>query len=215
MGLRRTARKGQPDSLPTVTISIALGAPTLVDRIFSRTLAVDAVLVAAGAALTAFAAQVTIPWIPVPFTLQTFAVLLVGASIGPIRGALSMLLYLGIGIAGLPVFAEQGSGWIVGMASGGYLLGFAAAAALVGWLAQLRWDRRFWTMVLAFAAGSVVIYAFGVPWLYATFFAGDLPGALEAGLWPFLLGDLLKAVAAGIVLPLAWKGVAKLEKKSS
>ncbi len=206
---------GQPDSLLIVTISIAVGPPTIADRIFSRTLVVDLVLVAAGAALTTVAAQISIPWIPVPFTLQTFAVLLVGASIGPIRGAVSMALYVVLGLVGLPVFAEQTSGWIGALPTGGYILGFVFAAALVGWFAQLKWDRNVLKMIVAFAAGSLVIYAFGVPWLYATYFAstGDIAGALNAGLWPFLLGDLLKAIVAGVLLPLAWRGVNKLEKK--
>ncbi len=84
-----------------------------------------------------------------------------------------MALYLVLGLVGLPVFAEQTSGWIVGMATGGYILGFIFAAALVGWFAQQRWDRNVLKMFVAFAAGSLVIYAFGVPWLYATFFAGS------------------------------------------
>jgi biotin transport system substrate-specific component len=198
-----------------VTISLAVGRPTIADRIFSRSIAVDLVLIAGGAALTAIAAQVIIPWVPVPFTLQTFSVLLVGAAIGPIRGAISMALYLVLGLIGLPVFAGLSSGWIVGLATGGYILGFIFAAALVGWFAQLQWDRNFFKMVLAFALGSLVIYAFGVPWLYATYFAGtgDVVGALNAGLWPFLLGDLLKAVVAGALLPLAWRGVSRLDRK--
>lgn len=200
-----------------MTISLAVGRPTIADRIFSRSIAVDLVLIAAGAALTAIAAQVAVPWWPVPFTLQTLAVLLVGASLGPIRGALSMGLYLVLGLVGLPVYAGAGSGGVIGMPSGGYIVGFIAAAALVGFLAQLEWDRKFLKTLISFAAGSVVIYAFGVPWLYVTVFAGsgDVAGAIQAGLLPFLLGDLLKAVAAGILLPLAWRGVTKLDSKSS
>ncbi len=199
-----------------MTISLAVGPPTIADRIFSRTIAVDLVLVAAGAALTALAAQVTIPWWPVPFTLQTFAVLLVGASIGPVRGAISMALYLVLGLVGLPVFAGGASGGVFALPTGGYIVGFVLAAALVGWLAQLEWDRKFLKMLVAFVAGSLIIYAVGVPWLYATVFAGsgDVAGALQVGLLPFLLGDLLKAVVAGVLLPLAWRGVKKLEKKS-
>lgn len=207
--------KDQPDSLLTVTISLAVGRPTIADRIFSRSIAVDLVLIAGGAALTAIAAQISIPWVPVPFTLQTFSVLLVGAAIGPIRGAISMALYLVLGLVGLPVFAEQTSGWIVGMATGGYILGFIFAAALVGWFAQQQWDRNFFKMALAFALGSVVIYAFGVPWLYAVAFPGDWASAFQYGMLPFLLGDALKAVVAGALLPLAWRGVNRLDKKKS
>lgn len=206
------AAKRQPASLLSVTITLAVGRPTIADRIFTRNLAVDAVLIGAGAGLTAIAAQVAIPWWPVPFTLQTFAVLLVGAAIGPLRGALSMGLYLVLGLIGLPVFAGAMSGGVIGMPSGGYIVGFVFAAALAGWLAQREWDRRFLKTVVAFAAGSLIIYAFGVPWLYATVFAatGDVWGAISAGLLPFLLGDLLKAIAAGVLLPLAWRGMRRL-----
>ena len=207
---------GQPDSLLIVTISIAVGPPTIADRIFSRTLVVDLVLVAAGAALTTIAAQISIPWIPVPFTLQTFAVLLVGASIGPIRGAVSMALYvvLGLGraarVRGADFGLDRRHCRPVATSSGS-----SSPPRWSGWFAQLKWDRNVLKMIVAFAAGSLVIYAFGVPWLYATYFAstGDIAGALNAGLWPFLLGDLLKAIVAGVLLPLAWRGVNKLEKK--
>lgn len=206
-------RRGQPDSLLTVTISLAVGRPTIADRILSRSIAVDLVLIAGGAALTAIAAQVVIPWIPVPFTLQTFSVLLVGAAIGPVRGALSMGLYLLLGLVGLPVFAGLSSGSVIGLATGGYIVGFIVAAALVGWFAQLQWDRNFFKMLLAFVLGSLVIYAFGVPWLSAVAFPGDWSSAFQYGLFPFLLGDALKAVVAGALLPLAWRGVNRLDDK--
>jgi biotin transport system substrate-specific component len=192
-------------------LTLAIGRPTIIDQIFTRRLALDIVLVIAGTALTAGAAQLMIPLEPVPFTMQTFAVLLVGTAIGPVRGALSMLLYAVIGAFGLPVFAGASSGSVFALPSGGYIVGFILAAALVGWLAQLKWDRKFLKMVVTFVAGSVVIYAVGVPWLAASL-GLSFSDALTYGVVPFLVGDALKALLAAGLLPLAWLGIAKLGK---
>jgi biotin transport system substrate-specific component len=93
----------------------------------------------------------------------------------------------------------------------GYIVGFVAASALVGWLAQLEWDRKFVKMLVTFAAGSAVIYAFGVPWL-AVALGVDIPTAIGFGVVPFLIGDAIKAVAAAGLLPLAWLGVRRLHR---
>ena len=204
-------------------LTIAFGRPTLADRIFSRTLAIDVVLVAAGAALTAVAAQVVVPLWPIPMTLQTFAVLLVGTTLGPIRGALSMVLYLAVGVLGLPVFAEAKSGSLFSLTSGGFIVGFILAAVLVGWLAQREWDRRFVGTLVSFAAGTLVIYAIGLPWLYVSLsnlgpavwqdylgFDSVLAATFGAGVIPFLVGDVLKALLAAALIPLAWRGVSRL-----
>lgn len=206
-------------------LTLAFGRPTLADRIFSRTLAIDIVLIAAGAALTAIAAQAVVPLWPVPMTLQTFAVLLVGTTLGPLRGALSMGLYLLIGVLGLPVFAGGASGSLFSLTSGGFIVGFIVAAALVGWLAQREWDRRFVGTVVSFLAGSIVMYAFGLPWLYFSLanlgpsvwqqylgYDSVLAATIGAGVLPFLLGDLLKALLAGALLPIAWRGVTRLRR---
>ena len=204
-------------------LTIAFGRPTLADRIFSRTLAIDVVLVAAGAALTAVDAQVVVPLWPIPMTLQTFAVLLVGTTLGPIRGALSMVLYLAVGVLGLPVFAEAKSGSLFSLTSGGFIVGFILAAVLVGWLAQREWDRRFVGTLVSFAAGTLVIYAIGLPWLYVSLsnlgpavwqdylgFDSVLAATFGAGVIPFLVGDVLKALLAAALIPLAWRGVSRL-----
>ena len=191
-------------------ITRAASRPVLADRLGSRTLVTDVALIAAGAALTAGAAQIVIPMWPVPITGQTFAVLFVGATLGSLRGALSMLLYIGLGIAGLPVFAEGGAGLakLTGP-TGGYMIGFVLAAALVGWLAQKQWDRKVLGTIGAFLAGTVVIYAVGLPWLSVALgqlgYPNDLNATLQAGLYPFIPGDLIKALVAGGLLPLAWK----------
>lgn len=182
----------------------------LADRWIARSTVANIALVTAGAALTAGAAQIVIPMWPVPITGQTFAVLAVGATLGSLRGALSMLLYVGLGVAGLPVFAEGGAG-IAKLAgpTGGYMIGFVLAAALVGWLAQKQWDRKVLGTVGAFLAGTAVIYAVGLPWLSVALgqlgYPNDLSATLQAGLYPFIPGDLLKAFAAGAILPLVWK----------
>jgi biotin transport system substrate-specific component len=175
-------------------------------------LVTDIVLVAAGAGLVALAAQIEIMlgFTPVPISGQTFAVLLVGASYGPVLGASSLLLYFFVGLVGAPVYSGGDSGWtIVKGATGGYLVGFIVAALLTGWLAQRRWDRHFNSAVAAMLTGSVVIYAFGLPWLAHTADLGTLE-TLEAGLYPFVVGDLLKLYLAGMLLPAAWKLVRHL-----
>ncbi len=192
--------------------SIALASPreVLVDRWVAKSVTADLAVIAAGAALTAGAAQFIIPMWPVPITGQTFAVLFVGATLGSLRGALSMLLYVGLGVAGLPVFAEGGAGLSkLAGPTGGYMIGFVLAAALVGWLAQKQWDRKVLGTIGAFLAGTAVIYAVGLPWLSVALgqlgYPNDLSATLQAGLYPFIPGDLLKALAAGGLLPLVWK----------
>jgi biotin transport system substrate-specific component len=170
-------------------------------------LLVDALLVVAGAGLVALAAQVEIHlgFTPVPITGQTFAVLLVGAALGTVRGFLALALYFVVGMLGGPVYAggEGGWEWVTG-ATGGYLIGFMAAAALTGFLAERHWDRRFGSSLGLMLIGSVVIYLFGLPWLAAEIDTG-FDATLEAGLYPFVFGDLLKLLLASAALPGAWK----------
>ena len=155
----------------------------------------------------------------VPVTLQTFGVIFTGALLGFRRGSAAAILYLALGIIGLPVFAWDAdlgvyrSGlatiiarpegqWVLG-ATGGYLIGFVVAAAVVGRLAELGWDRRFFGALAAMVVGEAIIFALGVSWLKV---AIDVPvaTALDYGLWPFLLGDALKIVLAAAVLPFGW-----------
>ena len=162
-------------------------------------------LVTAGALFVAALSQVRIPlpFTPVPLTGQTFAVLLVGAALGAKRGLGSLSLYLALGALGLPFFAGGASG--LTYMSGptlGYLVGFVAAAALTGFLAEHGLDRRIPTALIAFIAGQALIYLFGIAWL--TLLLG-FQKALMAGLVPFLLGDALKIGAAALALPAAWK----------
>jgi biotin transport system substrate-specific component len=165
----------------------------------------DAGLVIAGSALVGLAAQaaVRLPFTPVPITGQTFAVLLVGALLGARRGALALLAYLAEGAAGMPVFAGGASGVasLLGP-SGGYLLGFVPAAWVTGALAERGWDRRVLTTWAAMAMGSATIFLCGLPWL-AQFTGWE--AVFQAGLYPFVVGDVIKQVLAALALPAAWR----------
>ena len=166
----------------------------------------NAVLVAAGAILIYLCAQVAIPRpdSPVPYTLQTFGVLVVGGALGMRRGFLAALVYLLVGLVGVPFYAEHKGGvQVVLGATGGYIVGFVLAGALVGRLAELGWDRRIGGAIGATVLGSLVIYAIGVPWLAITT-GMTLGDAIVNGMIPFLGVDAIKAVAAAAVFPVAW-----------
>jgi len=154
-------------------------------------------------------ASVNLPFSPVPITGQTFAVLLVGAALGSKRGAAAILTYLLEGAAGLPVFhgGTAGPAVLVGP-TGGYLMGFVAAAWAVGLLAERGLDRKVPTALLIFLAGDALIFVCGLAVL--AFFVG-LPHVLVAGLWPFLPGDAIKIGLGALALPAAWKIVQAVE----
>jgi len=178
--------------------------------VLPRHRAVTLVLVGAFALITALAAQIRIPlpFTPVPITGQTFAVLLSGAALGAGAGATSQALYLVLGIF-LPFYAGGASGWQHATGStGGFLIGFVAAAWVVGKLAERNQDRTVSTAIPAFLTGTVIIYLFGVPWL-AHSLETSWVHATELGLAPFVIGDLAKAALAGVTLPAAWRIVGK------
>jgi biotin transport system substrate-specific component len=180
---------------------------TIAGRALPRSRAVSVLLVIAAAALTALAAQwrIELPFTPVPVTGQTFAVLLSGAALGSRLGALGQLLYVAVGAVGAPVFTDARGGMeVVRGATGGYLIGFIFAAALIGWMAERRQDRTFPTMFTAFIVGSAVIYVFGVIGFMAAEDIG-LSSAMATGVVPFVFGDVIKATAAGLLLPGAWR----------
>jgi biotin transport system substrate-specific component len=164
----------------------------------------DIALVVLGSLLVALCAQVFIPTQPVPITGQTFGVLLVAGALGWRRGAASIGLYVLLGVVGLPFFAEGKHGVeILFGATGGYLIGFIVAGAVVGRLAELGWDRRLLGAFAAMFVGNLVIYLFGVPWLMAV--TGlSLSKAIDVGVSPFLWGDLLKLLLASAAFPAAW-----------
>lgn len=195
----------QTQSLPYLPLAKALW-PT-------RTLPRDLALILAGSLLVALLAQLAIPlpFTPVPITGQTLGILLVGAALGSRLGFLSLLAYLLEGAMGLPVFAGGTGGLakILGP-TGGFLLAFPLAAGLVGLLVErFGLDRSLPGTLLAMLLGNALLYLLGLPWLAAWLMGvGKFPGLgalLAMGLFPFLPGDLVKAVLAALLLPSAWR----------
>jgi biotin transport system substrate-specific component len=189
-------------------------ASTILDQISMRAASANAwagvqvLSVAFVTVLTAAAAQLSfpLPFTPVPFTIQPMIVLIGAAALGSRLGALSQILYLTLGIAGLPVFAytpelPQGIGRLLGP-SGGYLMAYPIAAFVTGLLAERGFDRRYLSSIVAMFVGLSLVFAGGVSWLSRLV---GLDMALATGLYPFVLVDVIKIVAAGLVLPTAWK----------
>lgn len=168
----------------------------------------NAVLAIVGSVVVAIAAQVNIPMYPVPMTLQTLAVLAIGAGFGARLGAATLALYAIEGAAGLPFFAQMKSGLaVITGATGGYIVGFILAAALVGYLAERGWDKSLGKMVLASLLGAAVLYIPGLIWLHN--FAADWAQTFEWGITPFLVGDIVKAVIAALGFQAAWMSLGK------
>jgi len=200
------------------TLALSLAPPR--SRAAARA-AYQAACVLGGSALVAALAQISfrLPFTPVPITGQTLGVLLVGAAYGPVLGVSSLALYLVWGLIGLPVFAPNADGsHDVGLqvlratsVTGGYLVGFVAAAGLTGWLSRLGWDRGVGSSIGAMLLGSIAIYCVGVPWLYHAL-PSTIDGhqvtvdtALSLGLYPFIVGDTVKLLVAAGLLPAAWR----------
>ena len=165
----------------------------------------NAWLIAAAVALLTLSAKVQIPLWPVPFTMQTYVVLVIGMGYGARMGVLAVGSYILLGALGLPVFAgtpENGVGlpYMLGP-TGGYLVGFVIAAWMCGWLAERGWDRRFSTCLLAMTLGHAAIFVCGVPWL-ATIVGVER--AIALGFAPFIVATVLKTALAAISLPAAW-----------
>ncbi len=161
------------------------------------------VLAIAGSIFVAIAAHISVIQLPVPLTLQTFAVLCVGGALGARLGAASLALYAAEGAAGLPVFSPTPDGYpgIAGP-TGGYILGFILAAGLVGYLAEKGWDRSLPKTIVAMLLGASVLYIPGLTWLST--FVGGFGKAVEYGLAPFWLADIIKAVVAACAFPAVW-----------
>ncbi len=194
--LSGTARRGTLVDIITLRATAAAQKRSTAARWLS-----EAALAVAGVTLLALSARVIIPLpnTPVPITGQTFAALLIAAAYGARRGLATMALYILAGVAGLPVFAT-----IPGAASYGYILGFALAAVVTGWLAEHGWDRTFPRSLVAMLAGEAAIYLCGLPWL--AYFVG-WGNVYAMGVQDFIVGDTLKMLAAALLLPAAWLGV--------
>ena len=192
-----------------ITIGDFLVPIRISDRLNSRVR--HLALILGGTLLIALGAQVSfvIPGNPVPITGQTFGVLVAGCALGFRRGIASAGLYVVLGMAGLPLFAQGRTGFEVILgATGGYLVGFVIAAAIVGRLAELGWDRNVMGSVGAMLIGSAVIYLVGVPWL-AVGTGHDRGGGFQYGLTPFIAGDAVKLALAAGVFPVAWWAVGR------
>jgi biotin transport system substrate-specific component len=189
-------------------MAIAAPQPRVLADVVPYTFVRQLVLIVGGAAFVGISAQIAIPlpFTPVPLTLQTFAVLLTGAALGSMRGALSMALYAVVGILGVPWFAEGSSGFSA--PSFGYILGFILAALVVGRIAEHGATRSATRTAGLMIVGNLVIYAVGVTWL--KFALGvDFATAIALGATPFLIGDAIKIAAAAGLLPLTWRGLRK------
>jgi biotin transport system substrate-specific component len=205
---------------------IATRPVTLVDVISARSdaapsLTTKAVAVLFFTALTAAAAQISVPlpFTQVPLTFQPTVVLLSGLVLGPRLGAMSQILYLAAGIAGLPVFAASPilapGAWRLLGPTGGYLLSYPLAAFVAGALARRGFDRRYLTSILAMALGLVVVYACGTLWLAYASVGGSAVGlasALATGLAPFVVADIVKLAAAAGIVPGLWRLVPPLSR---
>ncbi len=168
----------------------------------------NAVLAVGGSLLLALSAKVQVPFYPVPMTLQTLAVLVLGAAFGARLAAATVALYLLEGLLGLPVFAGAvaGPAYMAGP-TGGFLVGFLVAAAAIGWLAERGWDRSWATLLAAMALGHVLVFAFGFAWLAAL--VGPAK-AFAVGVAPFALATVLKTLLACALIGAAWRAVAQL-----
>lgn len=179
--------------------------PTLIDACLpaqsSRTLR-NVLLAVAGTALLAISAKIQVPFWPVPMTMQTFVVLVIGMAYGLRLGTATMALYLLEGAVGLPVFASgAGLAYMAGP-TGGYLAGFVVATALMGYMAERGWDRTMLHTLAAMFIGTALIFAFGVAWLAVLF---GIEKAILSGLMPFLAGSAFKIALAAVTLPAVWK----------
>ncbi len=190
-----------------------LNKPTLVSTIWptaSESTLRTLLLVVFGSLLLTVSAKISVPFYPVPLTMQTFAVLVIGMAFGPHLAIATVGVYLLQGAFGLPVFAgtpAKGIGWayMIGP-TGGYLLGFLIAAGVVSFLAQRGFDRSFARTLVAMFIGTATIYVPGFAWLAGIIGADK---AWTLGVQPFLLADGFKIVLAAIVLPAAWKLVGR------
>jgi biotin transport system substrate-specific component len=198
-------------SSPALSVPLHERRPLVLADLVPGTRVRDVLLVVGGAVLTGLLAQVAIPVAgsPVPVTGQTFAALTVGAALGWQRGAASLALYMVAGMAGMPWYADGGSGF--DFPSFGYVVGFVFAAAVVGALASRGGDRNPLPTVATMLLGNAVVYAFGLAYLMFDLNIG-LGSAWDIGMKNYLLGDAVKIALAAGLLPVIWRGVDALHK---
>ena len=176
----------------------------------------NAAVVILGSLLLIASAKVDVPFWPVPVSMQTFAVFLIGLTLGWRLATATVLVYLGQGLAGLPVFAYPGAGpaYFAISPTTGYLIGFLLAAAVIGWLAERGWDRSVVTAFAAVLVGNVAIYVPGVTWLWAAGHAPTWEAAIAGGVVPFLAGDALKMALAAVLVVAGWRRLDRSKAKT-
>jgi len=189
---------------------MSLSATSLRSSLIPRSTALsNAVLVVSGVLGLAALAQIAIPvpGSPVPVTGQTLGVLILGTTYGSTLGVTTFAMYILAGVAGAPVFANSGHGLerIVG-ATGGYLIGMLVATFVLGQLARFRLDQKFVTALPSMLIGTVITFSFGLVWLYQ-YTGQSWSWTVNAGLTPFILGEVLKIAIAGTSLPAIWRVV--------
>jgi biotin transport system substrate-specific component len=160
------------------------------------------VLAVIGSILLTISAKIQVPFWPVPMTMQTFVVLVLGVAYGWRLAGATVLLYLAQGALSLPVFAAGGGLAYMSGPTGGYLAGFLLAAVAVGWLAERGWARSVASTLAAMLIGTVIVFACGIAWLGSLI---GLPQAIKAGLMPFLLSEAVKIALATALVPFAWR----------
>lgn len=170
------------------------------------------VLLIAGVAVLAISAQLKVPFYPVPITLQTLAVMLIGFTFGTRLGSCTVLTYLALGAIGAPVFAGGAGLAYMSGPTGGYLFGFLVAVYLIGYFTEQGYGRTFISTLLLALSGTIVFYLFGVTWLTTIL---GFEKAIKFGLLPFLYGDVLKLFLLAFSIPATWKLVLKLLKRDS
>lgn len=208
-----------------MTLAAPAARPVLADLIArpsarSRAFALDAALVVLGATVVAALAQVEVPLWPVPITGQTLGVVVVGAALGARRGAAALITYLLAGLAGLPVFAGfTGTSAAVLKPSFGFIIGFVFAAFVAGWFAERAWDRRPTLAFAGFVLASAIPFVFGIPYMAlilnvvggGSFTVGEILGF---GLTPFIVGGIVKAAIAAVLIPAAWAAVRAADRST-
>ena len=164
-------------------------------------------LIVGGAMLLALSSYISIPLWPVPITMQTYVVMVIGMTYGWKRAGATIITFMSAGAVGLPVFAGGVSGLFFHLASGGYIFGFLVSAMVLGYLSDIRhWDRNIKTAIVSMFIGTILIYLFGLSWLAVAVPSLDsLNKVLLAGLYPFIIGGIIKSGLAGLTIPFVWK----------
>ena len=193
-------------------VKVMFGTPSSNLPSYNISLFKKLVLLISGVAVLAISAQLKVPFYPVPITMQTLVVMLIGFTFGARLGSSTVLVYLASGAIGAPVFAGGAGLAYVSGPTGGYLFGFFVAAYLIGYFTEQGYGRTFISTLLLALAGTIVFYLFGVAWLTTII---GFEKAIKFGLLPFLYGDVLKLFLLAFSIPATWKLVVKLSKHKS